>query len=82
LPEISWAVGAVFGTTADSELDWARKLPHLLDETMLVLMERGFDAADFSARSGRPSSPARRCAGKACIGRGLDEAFVRVQARS
>jgi hypothetical protein len=37
----------VFGTTADSELGWARKLLHLLDETMLVLMERGFEAADF-----------------------------------
>ena len=42
-------VGAVFGTTAVSELDWARKLLHLLDETMLVLADRGFDAADFLA---------------------------------
>ena len=31
------------------ELDWARKLLHLLDETMLVLMDRGFDAAEFLA---------------------------------
>ena len=40
-------IGAVFGTTATGELDWARKLLHLLDETMLVLMDRGFDAGDF-----------------------------------
>jgi hypothetical protein len=40
-------IGAVFGTTAVSELDWARKLLHLLDATMLVLMDRGFDAGEF-----------------------------------
>jgi hypothetical protein len=40
-------IGAVFGTTAVSELDWARKLLHLLDESMLVLADRGFDAAAF-----------------------------------
>ena len=39
--------GAVFGTPADGEVTWARKLLHLLDETMLVLMDRGFDAGDF-----------------------------------
>jgi len=42
-------IGAVFGTTATGELDWARKLLHLLDATMLVLMDRGFDAGDFLA---------------------------------
>ncbi|HXZ72717.1 MAG TPA: IS4 family transposase [Streptosporangiaceae bacterium] len=42
-------IGAVFGTTATGELDWARKLLHLLDATMLVLMDRGFDAAGFLA---------------------------------
>jgi hypothetical protein len=42
-------LGAVFGTTAVSELDWARQLLHLLDETMLVLMDRGFDAGTFLA---------------------------------
>ena len=42
-------VGAVFGTPADGELAWARKLPGLLDETMLVLMDRGFDAGEFLA---------------------------------
>ena len=42
-------IGAVFGTTADGELAWARKLLHLLDETMLVLMDRGFDAGEFLA---------------------------------
>jgi hypothetical protein len=41
--------GAVFGPTADGELDWARKLLHLLDATMLVLMDRGFDAGEFLA---------------------------------
>jgi hypothetical protein len=40
-------LGAVFGSTATSELDWARQLLHLLDQTMLVLMDRGFDAGDF-----------------------------------
>jgi Insertion element 4 transposase N-terminal/Transposase DDE domain len=40
-------IGAVFGTTATGELDWARQLLHLLDATMLVLMDRGFDAGDF-----------------------------------
>jgi len=42
-------IGAVFGTPATGELDWARKLLHLLDASMLVLMDRGFDAADFLA---------------------------------
>ena len=41
--------GAVFGTPADGEITWARKLLHLLDETMLVLMDRGFDAGTFLA---------------------------------
>jgi Insertion element 4 transposase N-terminal len=40
-------LGAAFGSTADGELAWARKLLHLLDESMLVLMDRGFDAGDF-----------------------------------
>jgi hypothetical protein len=42
-------LGAAFGSTATSELDWARQLLHLLDATMLVLMDRGFDAGDFLA---------------------------------
>ncbi len=42
-------IGAVFGTTADGELAWARRLLHRLDETMLVLMDRGFDAGEFLA---------------------------------
>jgi hypothetical protein len=42
-------IGAVFGTAADGELDWARKLLHLLDATMLVLLDRGFDAGEFLA---------------------------------
>jgi hypothetical protein len=40
-------LGAAFGSPATGELDWARQLVHLLDESMLVLMDRGFDAADF-----------------------------------
>jgi hypothetical protein len=43
-------LGAAFGSTATSELDWARTLLHLLDGTMLVLMDRGFDAGDFLAQ--------------------------------
>ena len=40
-------IGAVFGSPADGETTWARKLLHLLDERMLVLMDRGFDGGDF-----------------------------------
>ncbi len=40
-------IGAVFGSTAEGEITWARKLLHLLDETMLVLMDRGFDGGEF-----------------------------------
>jgi len=42
-------IGAAFGSTAEGELDWARRLLHLLDETMLVLMDRGFDGGEFLA---------------------------------
>jgi Insertion element 4 transposase N-terminal/Transposase DDE domain len=42
-------IGAAFGSPSTGELDWARKLLHLLDETMLVLMDRGFDAGEFLA---------------------------------
>lgn len=44
-------LGAVFGTPAEGEITWARKLLHLLDETMLVLMDRGFDAGGFLAEA-------------------------------
>jgi len=40
-------IGAVFGSLADGEITWARELLDLLDETMLVLMDRGFDAGEF-----------------------------------
>jgi hypothetical protein len=40
-------IGAVFGTPADGEITWARTLLTLLDQTMLVLMDRGFDAGEF-----------------------------------
>ena len=40
-------MGAVFGSPATGEADYARQLLHLLDETMLVLMDRGFDGAAF-----------------------------------
>ena len=42
-------LGAVFGPPATGETDYARKLLHLLDDTMLVLMDRGFDGAAFLA---------------------------------
>jgi Insertion element 4 transposase N-terminal/Transposase DDE domain len=42
-------IGAAFGTAADGEITWARRLLHLLDETMLVLMDRGFDGGEFLA---------------------------------
>ena len=42
-------IGAVFGSTATGELGWARTLLHLLDETMLVVADRRFDAGDFLA---------------------------------
>jgi Insertion element 4 transposase N-terminal len=41
--------GAVFGATGTGEQDWARQLLGLLDATMLVLMDRGSDAAGFLA---------------------------------
>lgn len=40
-------IGAAFGTPADGEITWARRLLHHLDESMLVLADRGFDAAPF-----------------------------------
>ncbi|WP_219070924.1 transposase, partial [Candidatus Mycobacterium methanotrophicum] len=40
-------LGAVFGPPATGETDYARRLLHLLDDTMLVLCDRGFDAGDF-----------------------------------
>jgi hypothetical protein len=40
-------IGAAFGTPADGELAWARKLLHHLNHTMLVLADRGFDAGEF-----------------------------------
>jgi Insertion element 4 transposase N-terminal/Transposase DDE domain len=43
-------LGAAFGTTADGEITWARRLLHLLDATMLVLMDRGFDGGQFLAQ--------------------------------
>jgi hypothetical protein len=39
--------GAVFGPPATGETQYARQLLHLLDDTMLVLMDRGFDAGGF-----------------------------------
>jgi hypothetical protein len=42
-------IGAAFGSPSTGELDWARRLLRLLDDTMLVLMDRGFDAGDFLA---------------------------------
>jgi hypothetical protein len=42
-------LGAVFGSPAGGETTWARQLLHLLDQTMLVLLDRGFDAGTFLA---------------------------------
>jgi hypothetical protein len=42
-------LGAVFGSTADGEITCARRLLHLLDPSMLVLMDRGFDGGAFLA---------------------------------
>jgi hypothetical protein len=40
-------IGAVFGPAAAGETGQARELLPLLDETMLLLMDRGFDGGDF-----------------------------------
>lgn len=45
-------LGAAFGITATSELDRALQLLRLLDNTMLVLADRGFDAGDFLSEVG------------------------------
>jgi len=42
-------LGAVFGPAAGGETGQARQLLRLLDDTMLVLMDRGFDAGEFLA---------------------------------
>ena len=40
-------IGAVFGPPATGETEYARQLVHLLAPDMLVLTDRGFDAAGF-----------------------------------
>jgi hypothetical protein len=40
-------IGAVFGPPATGETEYARRLCHLLTRDMLVLTDRGFDAAAF-----------------------------------
>jgi hypothetical protein len=42
-------LGAVFGPTAEGETSYATKLLHLLDASMLVLWDKGFDANAFLA---------------------------------
>jgi hypothetical protein len=42
-------LGAVFGPGADGETGQARDLLPLLDQTMLLLMDRGFDGGEFLA---------------------------------
>ncbi len=42
-------LGAVFGPTAQGETSYASRLLHLLDPTMLVLWDRGFDSNTFLA---------------------------------
>jgi len=43
-------LGAVFGPVADCETDYAGRLLSLLDDSMLLLDDRGFDADDFLAK--------------------------------
>ena len=43
-------IGAVFGSESSGEAAWARKLLPLLDATMLLLMDRGFDDGPFLAQ--------------------------------
>ena len=40
-------LGAVFGPTAEGETSYATRLLHLLDASMLVLWDKGFDANKF-----------------------------------
>ena len=40
-------LGAVFGPTATGETDYARRLLHLLNASMLVLWDKGFDSNTF-----------------------------------
>jgi hypothetical protein len=42
-------IGAVLGTPCGGEADLARQLLHLLDGSMLLLDDRGFDSGDFIA---------------------------------
>jgi len=49
-------IGAVFGPPATGETAYARQLVHLLTRDMLVLTDRGFDAAGFlEAVAGAPA---------------------------
>lgn len=50
-------LGAVFGPPATGETDYARQLLALLDEHMLVLADRGFDAAEFLAELAGTGAP-------------------------
>ncbi len=43
-------LGTVFGPVADCETDYAGRLLSLLDDSMLLLDDRGFDADDFLAK--------------------------------
>lgn len=60
-------LGAAFGPEAEGELPYARRLVGVLDHTMLLLADAGFDAAEFLhdvAASGAQflvRSSARRC---------------------
>jgi hypothetical protein len=42
-------MGAVFGPGTEGETGQARELPPLLDKTMPLLMDRGFDGGEFLA---------------------------------
>jgi hypothetical protein len=52
-------IGAVFGSQAEGETAQAGKLLHLLDATMLLLADRGFDSGDFLAAVAAAKAPLR-----------------------
>jgi hypothetical protein len=50
-------IGAVFGPPAEGETGQARELLPLLDETMLLLIDRGFDGGNFLAAATAAGAP-------------------------
>lgn len=50
-------IGAVFSPPAEGETRQARELLPLLDETMLLLIDRGFDGGNFLATATAAGAP-------------------------